>query len=171
MHKLIIFILISFLYTNFLPAEVINKIKIKGNKRVGVETIKIYGDIVINKNYSEQDLNKILNNLYSTNFFEDVNINLTNGVLTVKLKEYPVINQLIILGEPSTKYKEQIQKIISLKEKDSFIKNNLLNDIEIIKSLYNSSGYNFVDIKSTSSLAKRINFGSLFLKIRDLMKD
>jgi len=148
MHKLIIFILISFLYTNFLPAEVINKIKIKGNKRVGVETIKIYGDIVINKNYSEQDLNKILNNLYSTNFFEDVNINLTNGVLTVKLKEYPVINQLIILGEPSTKYKEQIQKIISLKEKDSFIKNNLLNDIEIIKSLYNSSGYNFVDIKS-----------------------
>ena len=41
-----------------------------------------------NKDISENDLNKILNNLYSTNFFEDVKINLNNNILTISLKEY-----------------------------------------------------------------------------------
>ena len=88
-------------------AEVIKKVDISGNSRISEETIKIYGGIEINKNYSEQDLNKILNNLYSTNFFKDVKIELANNILSINLIEHPVINQLVILGEPSNKYKEQ----------------------------------------------------------------
>ena len=44
----------------FLPinAEVIKKIDISGNSRVNEETIKIYGGIEINKDYSEKGLNK-----------------------------------------------------------------------------------------------------------------
>ena len=98
-------------------AEVINKIEISGNLRVSDETIIIYGEINKNEDYSEQDLNRIINNLYSTNFFEDVKLEIKNNILKVNLVEYPVINNLIILGEPSQKYKEQIIKIMSLKEK------------------------------------------------------
>ena len=49
--------------------------------------------------FSENDINNVLNNLYSTNFFEDVKINLNNNKLIISLKEYPVINQLILVGE------------------------------------------------------------------------
>ena len=96
----------------FLPtmAEVVNKINISGNSRVSNETIKIYGDIKINENYTEQDLNRILNNLFSTNFFEDVQVELSNNVLNIKLIEHPVINLLILVGDPSNKYKELIKK-------------------------------------------------------------
>ena len=45
-------------------AEIVKKIEISGNKRVSSETIKAYGDIDINKDYLEEDLNKILTNLY-----------------------------------------------------------------------------------------------------------
>ena len=72
---------------------------IEGNKRVSDETIKVYGEIEINKDFSENDINNVLNNLYSTNFFEDVKINLNNNKLIISLKEYPVINQLILVGE------------------------------------------------------------------------
>ena len=41
-------------------------------KRVSEETIKLYGEIDFNKDYKEQDLNPIINNLYETEFFEDV---------------------------------------------------------------------------------------------------
>ena len=95
-------------------------------------------------------LNNILQNLYSTNFFEDVQINLEGGILTIKLKEYPVINQLVILGEKNKKYLEQIKKIIKLRQKSSFIKSYLSDDIENIKRLYSSAGYNnsIIDIKT-----------------------
>ena len=134
--------------TIHLQAEVVKKIEIFGNTRVTNETVKIYGDIKLNKDYTEQGLNKILDNLNSTNFFQDVKLEFLNGVLKIYLEEYPVINQLIFLGEPSKKYQDQIKKIIQLKQKDSFIKNYLKSDIEKIRKLYSSVGYNFVNIET-----------------------
>ena len=93
-------------------------------------------------------MNRIINNLYSTNFFEDVKLEIKNNILKVNLVEYPVINNLIILGEPSQKYKEQIIKIMSLKGKDSFIRNYLSSDVEKIKKLYASIGYNFTEVET-----------------------
>ncbi len=142
MLKKITFILILFFHFTYLNAEVVKEIQISGNQRVSEETVKVYGDIEINKNYNELDLNKILKNLNSTNFFEDIKISLEQNILKIDLVEYPVINQLILVGEPSKKYSEQIKKLMSLKEKQSFIKSFLSKDIELIKNLYSSIGYN-----------------------------
>ena len=146
--KIIFTLIFSTLFALPLKSEIINKIIINGNKRVSNETIKVYGEIEIKKDISENDLNKILNNLYSTNFFEDVKVNILNNVLTVNVKEYPVVNQLIIIGENSTRTQNEIKKNISLKEKRSFIKSQLSKDIEIIKSLYSSIGYNFSEVEA-----------------------
>ena len=54
---------------------------------VNEETIKIYGGIKINEDYSEQDLNRILNDLYSTNFFKDVQVELSNNILLLGYKK------------------------------------------------------------------------------------
>ena len=144
---LLTFITIIFLTTS-LQAEIVKNILINGNKRVSSETIKIYGDFKLNDDLYEKDLNKILSNLYSTNFFSDVNVQLLNNTLKIDLIEYPVINNLVILGEPSKKYLEQLKKALSLKEKDSFIKSNLKKDTNIIKQLYSSLGYNFVKVET-----------------------
>ncbi len=142
MIKILTIILTVFLSIKFSYAEIVNDIKITGNERVGAETIKVYGDIEIGKDYQKADLNKIIKNLYSTNFFEDIQISIRNNILLISLKEFPLVNQLIIVGEQSGKYKEQIRKLIKLKEKNSFIKSYLSSDIDIIKRLYSSAGYN-----------------------------
>ena len=110
MLKLITVFISFFLLISNLKAEVVSKLSIKGNQRVSIETIKVYGEIEIGKDYSDNDLNLILKKLYETDFFEDIKINLSNNVLTLNLKEYPIINQLIITGEDSNRYKEQIRK-------------------------------------------------------------
>ena len=142
--------LFSFLFilliTSNLKAEVVNKFNIQGNERISSETIKIYGDLKENKNYSESDLNKILKDLYETEFFENINLEIKNNELNIIVNEYPYINQLIIIGEKTKRYTNQIKEIINLKEKRSLIKSYINSDINTIKSLYSSLGYNNVEI-------------------------
>ena len=56
--------LLLFLFFSVSQAEIVKELVINGNKRVSDETIKIYGEIEVNKNLAEKDTNKILNNLY-----------------------------------------------------------------------------------------------------------
>ena len=147
MLKKTFIIIILFLSNSISQAEVVNQVQIDGNKRISNETIKVYGEIELNKNYSEVDLNKILNNLYSTDFFEDINLKINNNILNIRVKEYPVVNKMIFLGEKKKAYREEIKKLIKTKENSSFIKAYLSKDIEIIKKLYSSLGYNFAEIQ------------------------
>ncbi len=145
--KVLIFILVFQFNLLASKAEIVNKIDITGNSRVSDETVKVYGNIPdVGTNYTKENLDQILKNLYSTNFFKEINIEIKNSTLLVQLTEYPIINQLIISGEKSNKFKEEIKKIINLKEKDSFIENFLSDDINTIKNLYSSLGYNFSKI-------------------------
>jgi outer membrane protein insertion porin family len=146
MRKSFLFIVFIIFYFSSLKAEVVKSIQILGNQRVSEETVKLYGGIKINEDYTEKKLNEILNDLYSTNFFEDVKVSLSNGILKVNLSEFPVINELVLLGEPSKKYKEEILKLIRSKKKGSYIKNDLSKDIDTIKSLYASIGFNFAEV-------------------------
>ena len=146
MAKFTIYFFISLLFAFKSFAETLSKVKIEGNKRISDETIKVYGDIVIGKNYTEEDLNISLRKLYETEFFETIELNLKNQILFINVKEHPIINQLIITGEKSNKYKDEIKKIIKLKQKSSFIKSYLTEDVNTIKSLYSSLGYNFVEV-------------------------
>ena len=130
---------------------------------ISTETIKIYGDIDINKNYTEKDLDFILKNLYSTEFFEDIKVQIDKNTLKINVKEYPIVNQLVIVGEKSTRYKEQIEKIIKLKEKRTFIKSYLSKDIESIKSLYASIGFNSAQVETKIKETDKGNFDLLIL--------
>ena len=143
-----VFIYFSFFFS-FLNAEIVRKIEISGNSRISDETVKVYGELKgLNSNYSRNDLDNILKNLYSTNFFENVNLEIKNGILYINLDEYPVINQLLIIGEKSNKFKDEIKKIIFTKENGSFIENKLNNDINAIKNFYAGLGYNFPEINA-----------------------
>tara|TARA_S200000501_G_scaffold339394_1_gene346970 strand:- start:1337 stop:3568 length:2232 start_codon:yes stop_codon:yes gene_type:complete len=153
-----IFILLS---TNLL-ADRINNIEINGNKRISQETIKVYGEIEVNKEYLEEDLNKILINLYKTDFFENVKIKISNNTLIIDVEEYPIINQLIIIGEKSNKYNELIKDNMKLKEKRPFVKSYLAQDVEIIKKLYSTVGYNSSIVEAK---VKKLNEDSLDILI------
>ena len=139
-------LLFFLLYIFAVKAEVVENIVIEGNKRISDETIKIYGEVELNKNFTESDLNKVLGNLNSTNFFKNIEINFNNKILKIVVEEYPFVNQLIILGEPKKGYVEEIKKLIQIKSKRPFIKANLSKDIDIIKKLYSSLGYNFAKV-------------------------
>ena len=141
-------ILIFLIFNSNLSAEIVKKIVVNGNDRISEETIKVYGEIVLNQDYANNQINQILKNLYATDFFEDIKIFLTDGVMKIEVKEYPVINSIDLRGEKSTKVKEVLLNTIQLKSKESFIQNKLSDDIETIKKLYASIGHNFAEVEA-----------------------
>ena len=114
--KKIFFILSILFYSSNLAAEIINKIVIQGNERISNETIKVYGDIKENDNVDEFKINQILKDLYSTNFFEDVKVEINGQTLIIRLNEYPTINEIIITGEKASKFKDAIKENIKSKK-------------------------------------------------------
>ena len=160
--------LLSFLFLfNFNSyAKIVENVIVNGNSRVSDQTILIYGKIDIKQNLDEEKINDILNNLNSTNFFEDIKIEIKNNVLVINLKEYPVVNQIILKGEPSKKISKEIKKNLKLKERNSFIKSYLSSDIEIIKEIYSSLGYNFASIETKINKVDNNNFDLLIEIIR-----
>ena len=55
-----LFFVLSISFNFSLKAEVINKIEIKGNKRISDETVILYGKIKIKEDLSEKKLMKLL---------------------------------------------------------------------------------------------------------------
>ena len=162
MAKILRYLFIFTILTLPLNASNIENVIINGNKRVSDETVKIYGEINSFNNYSEKNANQILKNLYGTGFFENVEIKFEENNLIVNLKEYPVINQLLILGEKSKKLEDEIKKIINSKENKSLNKSNLAKDVNIIKSLYSSLGYNFAEVEAKLNKIDADKFDLLF---------
>ena len=62
MRKLLILSTVFTLIFSALNSEIVKDIKINGNKRVSTETIKLYGEIDINKDYTDKDIDKVLKN-------------------------------------------------------------------------------------------------------------
>ena len=134
------------------------KIEITGNERVSDETVKVYGGIEINQDIDNFKISEIIKSLLN-NFFADINISVNNQTLFIKLEEHPVINEIIIVGEETNKYKEAIKKEIKSKKNGPFVKALISEDEIIIKKLYSSLGFNFLEINSKVETfpKKRVN--------------
>jgi len=147
------FIIISvILFSNFfsqLNAEVINNIIINNNERISLGTIKTYGNIELGKNYSEDDLNQILKNLYNTKFFKDVSLKVENQILTIDVTENKLVQSLIIKGIKSSRIEDAILDSLILKEKASFVDSEISKDLTNIKKSLILQGYYFSNVTSS----------------------
>ena len=147
--KFIIILFLIILLPHSLKAEVINNIVVNNNERISVNTIKTYGAIEIGTNYSSDDLNGILKNLYETNFFQDVTLKIKDNILVIDVVENKLIQTIIINGIKSSKIQENILESLSLKDKSPFIVSSVEKDISRIKTSLSREGYYFSKITSS----------------------
>ena len=139
-------LLFSIIFTSTLYSEMINEIKIDGNRRISDETVKVLGNLNINKVYDAADLNNSLKMLYDSDFFDDIKFNLTNNILEIKLIERPIIESIEIIGIKNSRLLEEIQNLMNLKNRMSFSETILAEDLDKIKNFLKSNGYYFSSI-------------------------
>jgi outer membrane protein insertion porin family len=149
------FLLILFATT--LYAEVISSLNVSGNKRISKESVIVFGNIELNKNYSENDLNIILKKLYQTNFFKSINLEIENKILNIRLIENPIVESLTITGIKQKSLEEKLRTFLSLKERSSFVESIFLKDINIITDIVKQNGYFFAKISSSKIKNDELN--------------
>jgi len=142
----IVFLLLNFFTVSH--AEIINSIKINGNERISKETIIVLGNISTGKDLNSNDLNNIIKNLYETNFFKNINIDIQNNVLEINIIENPVIQEVIFNGIKKKSHEEILYNSVNLKNKNSFVEFYAKRDLEIISNILQQSGYYFVNVES-----------------------
>ena len=141
--KNFIFITMSFfVFTCLSYAEVVKKITIKGNQRISIETIKVFSSIKVGDEISTDKLNEIVDNLYLTNFFDNISTNFENQELIIKVDESPIINKIQFKGIKSKTLIELIRKNLKLKSRSSYNKFLVETDkFQIISDLKNRGYY------------------------------
>ena len=131
-------------------ADIIKDIKISGNKRISKESIIVFGKIEKNIDYSNSKLNSLLKELYKTNFFKKVQLNIDNNILNIVVVENPIIESLEINGIKSKKLNEVLLEKMSLKSRKSYIESIFQKDVNLVKNIIKSNGYYFAEIKTNS---------------------
>ncbi len=146
MFRFLYLIFLIYFKITHLSAEIVNDFKIEGNNRVSNETIYIFSKIKKGDDISNADLNNALKRLYETNFFEDVKLSLDDEILTIKVKEYPVVQEIIINGIKRKKTIEEIKEQVVLKEKNPFIKSLIQKDLNTLLNIFKQSGFYFAEV-------------------------
>ena len=129
--------------------DVINSVEVKNNNRITKESIITFGGIELGKDYSQEQLNKILLDLYGTNFFSDIKFDVQGDQLIVEVVERKIIQQIVLNGIKAEKTKKLILKNLSLREKSPYVSFLAKQDINKIQNSLNSAGYYFNKVDVT----------------------
>jgi len=146
MFKFISIIFFITLFAFKANAEVVNDIKVINNERVSKETILIFSKIKLGKDYSQNDLAIILQDLYETNFFSNISLEIKNGILIIDVDENKIVQEIKFNGIKKNEIINLLKDRISTKEKNPFLENNIFSDISLMKKILKNSGYYFSEI-------------------------
>lgn len=151
--KTFLAIFIYYVLSSFANSAILNKIVVENNIRVNTETIILFSKVKIGDELDQNDLNNILKDLYDTDFFSDIEINFKNSILTLKVTENPIIQNLVFKGIKSKDFLKALKERVSIKEKNPFIENKVKSELEKIKNILQESGFYFSNV----SLSKKEN--------------
>jgi outer membrane protein insertion porin family len=89
----------------------VQKIQFDGLQRVRPETVRTYLSIKEGANVDTEDTRRVVEELYKTGFFEDINLSRSHNTLVIRVVERPVISHLKFSGNSEIKT-EDLAKVL-----------------------------------------------------------
>ncbi len=141
MIRILYFFIFFFIFLTKTYSAIINKITIDGNERITDETIIVFSKIQIGSNLNENQLNQIIKNLYKTNFFKTIELNIDQNNLFIRVEENPLVQSVIYKGIKNKNILNILKDNTQLKEKSSFTTNLVKSDELKISNILKNNGY------------------------------
>jgi outer membrane protein insertion porin family len=159
MIKNFLFFIIFIFKITFVNAEIVKSISVNGNERIASETIIIFSKINIGDDLIINDLNKIIKNLYETDFFKNVSVKITNNILNINVVENNLVQTLEINGVKNKELKQALLDQLEITQNKSFVNERSSLDTLRLSNFLKNSGYYFsnVNLKVKENDNKTVN--------------
>ena len=149
---LLSFLLNFLIFSSFSFSEIIKKIEITGNNRISDETILMFSNVDTGQSVKNNKINKILKDLYNSNFFNNVSVKIEKNTLFINVDEAPLIKDIKITGVKAEKFKKLIRDSLILKARGPFNDFLLTKEKNIIRSQLKTAGYYFSNVDPSIEL-------------------
>ena len=146
--KLFFFIVFNLLLANVSFAEKLLNFKISGNERLAKETIILFTELTIGEEIDNNDINNSFKKLFETNYFQNVKINFTDGILSIDVIENPIVEKISINGIKNKSIYSEVEKITKKAEKYPFIQSNFFEQKNQILNTVRSFGFYFAEVQT-----------------------
>ena len=133
--------LIALINITYSYSDIVKQIDVDGNERISDETVKLFSKINVDDKLDETDLNKIIENLYETNFFKDISIKFLDNILTIKVVENPIIENIEYRGIKTNRVLDVLKEDPLIKERSSFNKIILKKEKSRLLTILRNFGY------------------------------
>ncbi len=121
-----------------------------GNEKLQLNDLQTLSKLdIYSKNFDELLVNELIRELYISDLIKDISYEVFEDKYLIKINESPIINQIFINGNLRTDNEIFIENFINKKD-GIFLKKNIQNDINLIKNIYFSKGYQFVEINAVT---------------------
>ncbi|GAO38507.1 hypothetical protein SCH01S_16_00240 [Sphingomonas changbaiensis NBRC 104936] len=118
---------------------IISRIDVVGSQRIEPDTVRSYVKLRPGDVYTAEAGDQAIKDLFATELFADVTIREANGVVTIEVKENPVVNRIIFEGNKRLK-EDKILKEIRLAPRQIFTRSKVRADVARIIELYRRQG-------------------------------
>lgn len=115
------------------------EIRVVGSERIEASTVLSYLELKQGDEVTQETLDNSLKSLFATGLFADVQLSEANGVVTVKVVENPLINQIAFEGNDEVK-DEELQAEIQLRTRQVFTREKVQADVARLYEIYRRKG-------------------------------
>ena len=122
----------------------VNYIVIEGNSRLSSDEIIDYSGIEIGKIYLQDDISILIKDLFSTNLFDNIEVNVNDNTIFLKVSERPIISKINIIGNELLESEQIISSLknIGISQSKPYSR-NLIDKVkqELIRLYYDNGRY------------------------------
>lgn len=127
-------------------AAPVSDIRVVGSERVEPSTVLTYLSLKKGDEVTQDALDDALKSLFATGLFADVQVSETNGIITVRVTENPIINEVAFEGNEELE-DEKLQAEIQARPRQVFTRSSIQNDVARLYDVYQKNGRFSVDIQ------------------------
>ena len=117
----------------------VRALAVTGNQRLEPETVLSYISLRLGGRYTRESLDEALKQLYATELFADVTIRDDRGVITVNVRENPIINRIVFEGNKRLD-NEKLLEEVRLAPRQIYTRSKVRADVSRMIELYRRSG-------------------------------
>ena len=137
-----------------LTAQIVEDIEIRGLSRFSESTVLVNSAVAVGDDITEFDIKAIINNLFLTDFFDDIAVVISDqGLLTISVIEKPVISNYEVKGNSHIK-RDEIDDILienNIAKGRTYSKRKLENVRRALLSKYAIDGFYTASVNLSTS--------------------